>query len=138
MVERKHPRLLVTRQCTLLRVSRARVYYQPAGVSIEEQELMKLMDRQYLSTPFYGSRRMTVWLRGQDHQVNRKRVQRLMRSMGLKAIYRRPRTSQPAARQHVGVKWTQPLRQTTGRCKSGSHLSWNHYRPLLRVPPLIR
>ena len=101
MVERKHPRLSVTRQCALLEVSRASVYYQPAGVSHDEQELMKLMDRQYMATPFYGSRRMTVWLRGQDHQVNRKRVQRLMRAMGLKAIYRRPRTSQPAARQKV-------------------------------------
>ena len=101
MVERKHPRLSVTRQCALLEVSRASVYYQPAGVSHDEQELMKLMDRQYMATPFYGSRRMTVWLRGQDHRVNRKRVQRLMRAMGLKAIYRRPRTSQPAARQKV-------------------------------------
>jgi putative transposase len=57
---------------------------------------MKLMDRQYLKTPFYGSRKMRVWLRGQGHQVNRKRVRRLMRLMGLEAIYRRPRTSQPA------------------------------------------
>jgi putative transposase len=57
---------------------------------------MALMDRQYLKTPFYGSRRMTVWLRTQGHQVNRKRVRRLMQLMGLEAIYRRPNTSKPA------------------------------------------
>ena len=57
---------------------------------------MKLIDCQYLVTPFYGTRRMSVWLKKQGHQVNRKRVQRLMRIMGLKTIYRRPRTSKPA------------------------------------------
>ena len=56
---------------------------------------MKLIDQQYLATPFYGSRRMKVWLDRQGHPVNRKRVRRLMRTMGLQAIYRRPRTSQP-------------------------------------------
>ena len=54
------------------------------------------MDRQYLKTPFYGSRKMRVWLRRQGCQVNRKRVRRFMRLMGLEAIYRRPKTSQPA------------------------------------------
>jgi len=57
---------------------------------------MKLIDRQYLATPFYGARRMAAWLKRQGHVVNRKRVRRLMRTMGLKAIYRRPRTSMPA------------------------------------------
>jgi putative transposase len=56
---------------------------------------MDLIDQQYLSTPFYGSRRMKVWLWGQGYLVNRKRVQRLMRTMGLQAIYRKPRTSRP-------------------------------------------
>ncbi len=59
-------------------------------------ELMALLDRQYLRTPFYGSRRMTVWLQAQGHMVNRKRMQRLMQRMGLEAIYQRPRTSLPA------------------------------------------
>ena len=86
----------MVRQCTLLDISRSSLYYQRVGVSREDEELMKLMDRQYLPTPFYGSRRMTVWLRRIGHQVNRKRVQRLMRTMGLEAIYRRPRTSRPA------------------------------------------
>ncbi len=57
---------------------------------------MKLIDRQYLITPFYGARKMAIYLRSLGHQVNRKRVRRLMSLMGLKAIYRRPRTSKPA------------------------------------------
>ena len=58
--------------------------------------LMKLIDRQYLVTPFYGARKIAAWLKGQNLSVNRKRVRRLMPLMGLKAIYRRPRTSKPA------------------------------------------
>ncbi len=66
------------------------------AVSAYELELMALLDRQYLRTPFYGSRRMTAWLRSQGHAVNRKRVERLMQRMGLAAIYPPPRTSGPA------------------------------------------
>jgi putative transposase len=81
---------------------------------VEEDELMKLIDRQYLITPFYGARKMAVWLKSQGHQVNRKRVRRLMSLMGLKAIYRRPRTSKPAPGNKVypyllnGVAITRP------------------------------
>ena len=57
---------------------------------------MKLIDRQYLATPFYGARKIAAWLKSQNYNVNRKRIRRLMRIMGIKAIYRRPRTSQPA------------------------------------------
>ena len=57
---------------------------------------MKLIDRQYLATPFYGTRKVAAWLKSQDYSVNRKHVRRLMRMMGIKAIYRRPRTSKPA------------------------------------------
>jgi putative transposase len=96
MVDRKHKSLSVVQQCALLEVSRSGLYYQPVGVSQRDEELMKLMDRQYLATPFYGSRRMTAWLRRIGHRVNRKRVQRLMRTMGMEAIYRRPRTSRAA------------------------------------------
>ena len=59
---------------------------------VKDLELMTLMDRQYLKTPFYGSRRMSVWLRREGYLVNRKRVRRLMRVMGIEAIYRRPNT----------------------------------------------
>jgi putative transposase len=80
----------------LLDISRSGLYYQPVGVSQEDLTLMKMIDRQYLATPFYGARRIAAWLKNQGHRVNRKRVRRLMRIMGLKAIYRHPRTSQPA------------------------------------------
>jgi len=96
MIDRGHPKLPLVRQCALLGISRSSLYYQPTEHSAQDLELMALMDRQYLKTPFYGSRRMTVWLRTQGHQVNRKRVRRLMQLMGLEAIYRRPNTSKPA------------------------------------------
>jgi putative transposase len=80
----------------LLDISRSGLYYRPKGVSDEDLALMKLIDRQYLATPFYGARKIAVCLKSQGNLVNRKRVQRLMRLMGIKAIYRRPRTSRPA------------------------------------------
>jgi putative transposase len=95
MIEQPNP-LSLSRQCQLLGLSRAALYYRPVEVSDYELELMALIDRQYLRTPFYGSRRMTAWLRTQGHLVNRKRVQRLMGLMGLEVIYQRPRTSRPA------------------------------------------
>ncbi len=95
-IDRDHPKLSLVRQCALLDVSRSSVYYRGAGVDEDGLELMGLIDRQYLATPFYGSRRMTAWLRAQGYGVNRKRVQRLMRVMGIKAIYQRPNTSKPS------------------------------------------
>jgi putative transposase len=95
MVEQPNP-LSLTRQCELLGLSRAALYYRPAEVSADELELMALIDHQYLRTPFYGSRRMTAWLHRQGHRINRKRVQRLMRLTGIEAIYQRPHTSRPA------------------------------------------
>jgi len=96
VVDPSHPSLSVVCQCKLLSISRSGLYYQPQGVSEEDLTLMKLIDRQYLATPFYGARRMAVWLKNQGYRVNRKRVRRLMRIMGIRAIYRRPRTSTPA------------------------------------------
>jgi putative transposase len=101
MIHREHPQLSLVRQCSLLGVSRSSLYYQPAPASAEDLELMALLDRQYLKTPFYGSRKMTAWLRAQGYQVNRKRVRRLMQVMGLQAIYRRPNTSKPASDHQV-------------------------------------
>jgi putative transposase len=114
MVERQHPLLSVVRQCRLLDISRSGVYYQPKGTSEEDLALMRLIDRQYLVTPFYGARKIAVWLKGQGQLVNRKRVRRLMRVMGLKAVYRRPRTSRPAPGHKIypyllrGMKITRP------------------------------
>ena len=82
MIDRGHHELSVVRQCELLDISRSSAYYSPVQADEYELELMGLVDKQYLLTPFYGSRKMAVWLRGQGHQVNRKRVQRLMRRDG--------------------------------------------------------
>ena len=96
MVERADRVLPVSQQCRLLAVSRSAVYRKPAEVSAEDLALMTLIDRQYLARPYYGSRRMAAWLATQGHVVNRKRVGRLMRRLGLTAIYQRPNTSKPA------------------------------------------
>jgi len=96
MIDRGHDQLSLVRQCNLLDVSRASVYYRPAPSRAEDLELMTLMDRQYLKTPFYGSRRMKAWLLTEGYLVSRSKVRRLMRLMGLEAIYRRPNTSKPA------------------------------------------
>ena len=93
MVDREHPSLSLVRQCALLGVSRSSIYYRPRAASAEDLSLMGEIDRQYLETPFYGSRRMKAWLERRGVRVSRKRVQRLMRAMGLRAIYRRPSTS---------------------------------------------
>ena len=95
MIDREEPKLSLVRQCALLGISRSSLYYLPTEAGAEDMELMALIDQQYLKTPFYGSRRMTAWLRNHGHQVNRKRVRRLMQLIGLEAIYRRPNTSKP-------------------------------------------
>lgn len=83
----------VRRQCELLGLNRSTWYYQPALTSAENLQLMRLIDEQYLHTPFFGSPRMTAYLRRQGYPVNRKRVQRLMQQMGLQAVYPKPKTS---------------------------------------------
>jgi putative transposase len=113
-VDPDHPSLSVKRQCELLSVSRSGWYYQPKGVSEENLALMKLIDRIYLAIPFYGARKIADCLKRQGHRVNRKRVQRLMRLMGIRAIYRRPRTSKPGKGHKIypyllkGLKITRP------------------------------
>ncbi len=77
------------------------VYYRPVPARAEDLELMALMDRQYLKTPFYGSRKMKASLLQQGYLVSRKRVRRLMRLLGLKAIYRPPSTSKPAPEHRI-------------------------------------
>ncbi len=77
----------------MLGLSRSSLYYEPGGEAAEDLRLMRRIDEQYTACPFYGSRRMTVWLNEQGEEVNRKRVQRLMRVMGLEAIYPKPRLS---------------------------------------------
>jgi len=91
--------LSVRRQCRLLGLSRSSLYYEPAAETAENLRLMRRLDEQYTACPFYGSRRLTAWLVQQGEAVNRKRVQRLLRLMGLEAIYPKPRLS-AAGRGH--------------------------------------
>lgn len=102
LVGRRHRRLSVARLCQLLSISRSSFYYRRKPTPQGDLELMAAMDRQYLATPYFGSRRMLAWLQVQGHCISRKRVRRLMRVMGLEAIYQRPRTSRgsPAAPKH--------------------------------------
>lgn len=83
------------RQCELLGLNRSTLYYEPAAESEFNLHLMRLIDEQYLKTPFYGYPRMTAWLRRQGYEVNPKRIYRLMQTMGICAIYPKPKTSQP-------------------------------------------
>jgi putative transposase len=93
MIEPAHPDLSLRRQCKLLGLNRSTWYYQPASESAYNLQLMRLIDEQYLRTPFYGWPRMTAYLCREGHAVNHKRVQRLMHKMGLQAIYPKPKTS---------------------------------------------
>jgi putative transposase len=101
MIERGNPQISVRRQCALVGLNRSSLYYPPAQETEENLLLMRLIDQQYTRTPFYGSRRMTNWLGREGHAVNRKRMQRLMRKMGLEAVYPRPRLSQAAPEHKV-------------------------------------
>lgn len=101
LVEPGHRRLSITRQCDLLSISRSSYYYEPKGESELNLKLMKLIDVQFLETPFYGSRQMTRHLRRQGYRVNRKRVGRLMLLMGLSAVFTRPNTSKPHPEHEV-------------------------------------
>jgi putative transposase len=93
IIETENPPLSICRQCELVGLNRSTYYLAPAVESAENLRLMRLIDEQYLKTPFYGSRRMTVWLERRGELVNRKRVRRLMALMGLEGLHPRPRAS---------------------------------------------
>jgi putative transposase len=95
MIDPHNKKLSLLRQCKVLRLSRSSIYYKPRPINPEDLELMRLIDEQYMKTPNYGSRSMTSFLRRLGYRVNRKRIQRLMRLMGLEAIYPKPKTSRP-------------------------------------------
>lgn len=95
LIDPRHGTLSVERQCELLGLTRSLWYYEPVAESAEDLRLMRLLDEQYLVTPFYGVRRMTEWLRRRNEHVNPKHVRRLLRKMGLEAIYPRPNLSRP-------------------------------------------
>ena len=94
-MERGHPEISVRRQCALLGVNRSGLYYERVGQSEQNLLLLRLLDEQYTRTPFYGSRKMTEWLATVGHEVNRKRVRRLMELLGVEAVYPKPKLSQP-------------------------------------------
>ena len=93
MIEPENDLISVRRQCELIGISRASLYYEPVEESAYNMLLMRLLDEQYTRTPFYGVLKMTAWLRKERHLVNEKRVRRLLRLMGLEAIYPKPRLS---------------------------------------------
>ena len=95
-IEPGHKRIPIYRQCELLGLNRSSLYYKHRGETEYNEQLMKLIDKQYIETPFYGIDKMTEWLRRQGHYVNHKRVRRLMRLMGLEAVY-------PRRKRHLSI-----------------------------------
>ena len=93
MVEPENTNISIVRQCELLDLHRRSYYYESCPTSAEDAKLMRLIDEQYLITPFYGFRRMTAWLKRKGYNINHKRVRRLMKLMGIQAIYQKPRLS---------------------------------------------
>ena len=92
-MKQDHPDLSVRRQCSLLSLARSGLYYQPRGESAENLKFMEIIDRQFLETPWYGSRQMARYMQREGHQCGRHRVRRLMRLMRLVPIYQEPKTS---------------------------------------------
>lgn len=120
LIDRNHPDLSVSRQCELVGLSRSSYYHTPMALESQANlRYMRLIDEQYLRTPFFGNRQMTRWLVAQGHEVNRKRVQRLMRKMGIAATVPGPHTS----RSHPEHK-TYPY-LLAGMVLQGPNLVWS-------------
>ena len=101
LVEPHHPDLSIVRQCALMGVSRSGFYHRPVGETAENLALLRLIDAQFLETPWYGSRQMARHLQRDGHAVGRKRLRRLMATMGLVPIYQRPHTTVPNPEHRV-------------------------------------
>jgi putative transposase len=101
MIDRNNKKLSISRQCTMFDVNRSSFYYVSKPISAQDLELMRLTDEQYMKTPTYGSRSMRNFLRRLGYKISRKRIQRLMRLMGLEAIYPKPNTSRPHPQHKV-------------------------------------
>ncbi len=101
MIDFKSSKISVEFQCSLLGISRSTVYYKPKQIKQRDLDLMRIIDEQYLETPFYGSRSMRNLIRRLGWTINRKPIQRLMRLMGLQAIYPKPRTTKPHPQNKV-------------------------------------
>ena len=93
MIKKDYKQLSLSHQCKLLDISRSNYYYKSSGESDYNLLLMRIIDEEYLKYPFFGSRQMMRHLRNNGHIISRKRVRRLMKKMGIRAIYQKPRTS---------------------------------------------
>ena len=120
MIEPEHARLSIVRQCELVGISRSSWYDRPCGESDLNLRLMREIDEQYLITPWYGSRQMAGMQLGYD--VGRKRVRRLMRLMGLRALAPQPGTSRPAP-LHKAYPYLLRTLRWSGRIKRGALIS---------------
>jgi putative transposase len=96
LLDTGHAKLSIRRQCALLGVTRSGVYRQRAPANDNGLAVMRRLDELFMAWPFLGSRRMAAMLRAEGQRINRKRVQRLMRRMGIAALGRKPRTTKPA------------------------------------------
>ena len=93
MIDTVHQAIGIDRQCDLIGLSRASYYYEPMEEAADNLLLMRLLDEQFMKTPFYGVLKMTAWLRREGYEVNVKRIRRLLRLMGIEAVYSKPRLS---------------------------------------------
>lgn len=100
MIDKEH-KIPISRQCDLVGISRSTAYYELAPTPERDLELMRLLDEAYLQCPWYGSRSFVKWLKPRGYRVNRKRVQRLMRVMGLRSVAPQPKTSKPGKKHPV-------------------------------------
>jgi putative transposase len=95
MIDKQESSLSIARQCELVNVHRSGLYYKPCNETEENLTIMRLLDEHYFKTPFYGVRKLTILLKGQGFNVNRKRADRLMKLMGWQTLYRHKNTSEP-------------------------------------------
>lgn len=116
MIEPSNPNLSIGKQCALLSISGSSFYYEPKGETELNLDLMRVIDKQFLETPFYGVRQMTWHLRNEGYLVNEKRIRRLMRRMGLMPIYQKPIPAKPQRGTKstptccVAFAWIGPIR----------------------------
>ena len=101
MIDFNCSKISIAFQCRLLDINRSSVYYKPKPVKQRDLDIMRIIDEQYLETPFYGSRSMRNHIIRLGFKINRKPVQRLMRLMGLQAIYPKPKTTKPHPQHKV-------------------------------------
>jgi putative transposase len=123
LVDRADPDLSISRQAELLGVARSSIYYQPR-VDDYQLELMKLIDEQYTKTPYFGSRKMAVILNERGYQAGRRRIQRLMRLMGLEAIYPKPNLSKPHPEHKVYPYLLRNLKITSSNQVWGTDITY--------------